>query len=240
MLLKLLGAFCVLATASPLLVSTVAFGSDNYLHIVQDGNTHSGLVVQSGLGNQAGNATLPVHQQGVFDALALTQSGDDNTIGLTGRGLVQDGTGSTDGSAANRATILQQSNVNSIGELVQTTLGTHASTGNFLTVNQLNGGSNTVGSIEQVQGSGASANVADFTQNGLSNWLQLQSQNTTSGEGDNHVTLSITGDYNGIDPGNTDAAGPLAILARSAGASSSEIVQDGDLSGGAANAISLT
>ena len=217
----------------------LAADNGNDLHFVQDGNANQGSVVQTGQDNKAGTAALPVHQTGVFDDLSLTQSGDDNNIGLANRGLVQDGSPSTDGSAANSATILQQSNGNSIGELVQTTLGLHPSTGNVLTVNQLTGGSNTARSIEQVQGSGDAANVATFTQNGVANWLEKLSQQSTSAGSNNLITLTFTGNYNGIDPGNQTGPGPLAILARSVGAAASQIVQGGDLSGGAANLISL-
>lgn len=225
---------------------SVAFADSNFLNIIQDGNTHHGLVVQTGLANQAGTDTLPVHQEGVFDDLTLTQSGNNNTIGLTGHGLVQNGTASLDGSAANSATIVQNSNGNVIGELVQTTLGTHPTTGNTLTVTEdygLGGGAsgqNTIGSISQVQDNADSANFAVLTQTGAHNWLDRLSQHTTSGEGANHVTLTVTGDYNGIDSGTLAHAGSLAILARSVGAASAAIIQDADLSGGADNTIALT
>ncbi|WDR05526.1 curlin repeat-containing protein [Devosia rhodophyticola] len=233
-------AFCLAATALPILPSTLAYADDNFLNIVQDGNTHSGQVIQTGLGNRAGTDVLPVHQEGFYDDLTLTQSGDNNDIGRSNRGLVQNGTASVDGSPANSATILQQSNGNVIGELVQTTLGTHTRTGNILAVKQLTGGSNTIGSIEQLQGIGDAANSASFFQNGVGNWLANLTQKTTSGGDDNQVTLTVTGNYNGIDPGNQTGVGPLATLANSVGAHSSQIIQDGDGSGGAANIIDLT
>lgn len=216
-----------------------AFADDNYLNIIQDGDTHVGLVIQTGLGNAAGTPDLPVHQQGVFNDLSLTQSGDNNDIGLFGRGFAQSGTASADGDAANRATVIQNSNGNSIGELVQTTLGTHPTTGNTLSVTQDLKGANTIVSIEQVQDDAESANFATIAQTGFQNWLRWVYQHTSSGEGANHVTLNVTGDYNGIDSGSLAGAGPLAILARSAGASASTIIQDADLSGGAGNTIEL-
>jgi hypothetical protein len=211
----------------------------NDLHVIQD-TSNQAIVVQTGHGNKAGSATLPMHQAGVSDDLVLTQSGDDNAIGLTGRGLLQDGSASTDGSASNIATILQQSSGNSIGELVQTTLGTHPTTGNTLTIDQLTGGSNTSVSLEQVQGDGASPNFAIITQNGFGNWLDRLSQQTSSGEDSNRIFFAVTGSHNGIRPDTLDAAGPLAILARSVGAGSARLVQGSDLSGGAANTIELT
>ncbi len=137
----------LIAVVGTLLPNLALADEVNELHFIQDGNANQGTVLQTGQGNKAGTAALPVHQTGVFDDLTLTQSGDDNNIGLSNRGLVQDGSPSTDGSAANSAIILQQSNGNSIGELVQTTLGLHSSTGNVLTVNQLTGGSNMALSI---------------------------------------------------------------------------------------------
>jgi hypothetical protein len=217
----------------------VALADDNVLHIVQNGTTNAGDIVQSGLGNQAGTIALPLEQNGVFDDLVLTQSGDDNTIGLGGRGLVQTGTASTDGSPANSATILQNSDGNVIGELVQTTLGVHGTTGNTLGITQDKKGTNTIGSAVQVQDSGAAANVAEITQTGFRNWIDQVSQHTTSGEADNHIVLTVTGDDNGIDTGSLAGAGSLAVLARSSGAAPSQIRQDGDLSGGAQNVTRL-
>jgi hypothetical protein len=244
--LRLLYVFCLTAAAFSFFLPSLAFADSNFLNIIQDGDTHHGLVIQTGLANQAGTNALPVHQQGVFDDLTLRQSGNDNTIGLTGHGLVQNGTASIDGSAANSATIIQNSNGNTIGELVQTTLGTHPTTGNTLAVTEDYGrdggasGQNTIGSISQVQDNADSANFAILTQTGADNWLDRVSQQTSSGEGANHVTLAVTGDYNGIDDGTLAHAGSLAILARSVGASSASIIQDADLSGGAENTIALT
>lgn len=242
--LMTMAAIAALALPKPVLAD------NNFLNIIQDGDTHSGVVTQTGVGNQAGTADMPVHQQGVFDDLTLTQSGNDNAIGTAtpGGGLLQEGTASLDGSAANIATIVQNSNGNSIGELVQTTLGTHPVTGNTLAVTQdfgANGGpsgNNTIGSIEQVQDNGQSANSAAITQTGARNWLAGLSQHTSSGQGNNRVTATFTGSDNGSAPGKAGTlagVGPLAVLARSSGATASSIVQGDDLSGGAGNAIDL-
>jgi len=247
---RLFRALVLAAAASPFLPPALAFADNNFLNIIQDGDTHNGVVTQTGVGNQAGTTDLPVHQEGVFDDLILTQSGDNNNIGTAtpGRGLLQNGTASIDGSAANAATIVQNSNGNHIGELVQTTLGTHPITGNTLAVTQdfgANGGpsgNNTIGSIEQVQDNGQSANFAAIVQTGARNWLAGLSQRTTSGDGDNRVTATFTGNDNGSAPGNSRAlngVGPLAVLARSSGATASSILQGDDLSGGAGNAIDL-
>jgi hypothetical protein len=237
---------CLIGAVWLLLGADIALADSNFLKIIQDGDTHQGLVKQTGLSNQAGTDTLPGHLEGVYDDLTLTQSGDNNTIGLTGHGLVQNGTGSVDGKAANVATIVQNSNGNAIGELVQTTLGTHPTTGNTLTVTEDYGrnggdsGNNTIGSISQVQDEADSANFATLTQTGAHNWLDSLSQHTTSGEGANHVTLTVTGDYNGVDSGSLARAGTLAVLANGVGAASAAIVQDEDTSGGADNIIDLT
>lgn len=214
--------------------------ADNNLgNIVQDGDTNEASIVQTGTGNSAGDDNNDIEQHGVRNLLSLTQSGDGNDIGRSGRGIVQTGTLSDDAAVSNSATIVQQSNGNSIGELVQSTLGTHATTGNTLVVMQLTGGSNTSRSIEQVQGSADAANFADITQNGLGNWLERLSQQSGSNEGSNRVSLTFTGDYNGVSHGAEDRVGALRVLAAGAGSAAGAIVQDTDLSGGAGNTIEL-
>ncbi|WDR01346.1 hypothetical protein PSQ19_10960 [Devosia algicola] len=126
-----------------------------------------------------------------------------------------------------------------LASLVQMTLGIHPTTGNTLEVTQDLKGTNTIASIEQIQDNANSANFATITQTGLGNWLQQLSQRTISGEGPNRVTLTLTGDYNGINGSTLAGAGPLAILAASVGAAASEIIQKGDLSGGAGNIVEL-
>jgi len=222
-----------------LLLPGRALADDNFGNFVQDGTANQGSVIQTGTGNQAGTATLPVHQTGVFDSLTLTQSGDDNTIGLDGQGLLQFGTASTDGTAANSAIIIQNSNGNSIGELVQTTGAVHASTANILTVTQDDRDDNVIGSIQQVTESNAAGNFADIVQTGTHNRLDVLSQHSTSNEGINRVIFNASGDYNGADHGLSTSAGTLAIVARSTGAQASHIIQDSDGSGGANNDAQL-
>jgi len=235
----LLRSAAAIGTGISLLASGGALADSNFLNIVQDGNTNQGSVVQTGQGNTAGTATLPVHQTGIFDSLTVIQSGDGNTLGLDGQGAVQFGTASTDGSAANSATIIQNSNGNRIGELVQSTGAVHASTANTLTVTQDIGNDNVIGSIQQIEASGASGNLATVVQTGAHNWLDQLVQQSTSTEGLNRILFKATGNYNGTDLGPATGPGTLAIVARSTGATASRIIQGSDLSGGANNDAAL-
>jgi hypothetical protein len=231
----LAGAIFVLAGAA------AARADDNSIDIVQNGNTHEGSLIQTGTGNVAGTDTLHLTQNGVDNFLSITQSGDDNDIGTILRGVLQTGTVSDDNARANSATVLQNSDGNSIGELVQTTEGTHATTGNTLTVTQNigrgSGNDNTIVSIEQVAGSGAGANTATVTQTGISNWLQTLSQRSSGGSGNNWITFVATGNNNGFDG---SGIGTLAPLAGATGALASSLVQDTGTSGGGGNVINLT
>jgi hypothetical protein len=217
----------------------MARADDNFSIVVQDGSTHQGTIIQTGNGNNAGSEALKVTQSGVENYLYLTQSGDDNDIGLTGRGLIQTGTVSLDSARANSATIVQNSNGNTVGEIVQTTLGLHATTGNTLTLTEDLGDGNTITSIEQVAGDGASSNIASATLTGSLNWFDKLYQRTTSAEGDNSITLQVTGDRNGTNA-TQDGPGGLAVLAQGTGATPSALIQRDDISGGSSNRIVLT
>jgi len=212
---------------------------DNSVQIVQNGNTHEGTLVQTGLDNIAGTDSLHITQNGVDNRLTITQSGDHNDIGTTGRGVIQTGTASSDNSRANIATVVQNSNYNSIGELVQTTEGAHATTGNTATVTQDLHGSNTILSLQQVQGANAGSNIATVTQTGSGNWLELLSQTATLNEGNNTIVFEATGDDNGV---RTDGPGrgDLGTLAGFTGAASASLIQGLDTSGGAGNFIQLS
>jgi hypothetical protein len=180
-------------------------------------------LIQTGTGNTAGTDSLHITQNGVDNRLTITQSGDDNTIGTTGRGVIQTGTASSDNSRANIATVVQNSNGNSIGELVQTTEGAHATTGNIATVTQDLHGLNTIVSLEQVQGANAGSNVATVTQTGTGNWLELLSQTATLDEGNNTIAFQATGDDNGVRTGG-GARGDLGTLALQSGAASASLI----------------
>ena len=223
----------VVALATPVLAD------DNVLNFVQDGLTNEGSVEQTGLSNQAGTTDHPVHQTGVDDSLTLIQSGNNNNFGLSGDGAVQFGTASTDGAASNSADIVQNSNGNSIGELVQQSGATHATTANVISITQDIGDDNTIASARQIAASGASANTATIVQTGEHNWLDALAQQASSADGVNRVLFKATGNYNGASQSATAGPGVLAIVARSTGAAASRIVQGADLSGGANNDASL-
>jgi hypothetical protein len=219
--------------------SGLALADDNSIQIVQNGNTHEGTLIQTGAGNIAGTDSLHLTQNGVDNRLTITQSGDHNDIGTTGRGVIQTGTASSDNSRANIATVIQNSNGNSIGELVQTTEGAHATTGNIATVTQDLHGLNTIVSLEQVQGANAGSNIATVTQTGTGNWLELLSQTATLNEGNNTIRFEARGNYNGVR-GNGQGSGPLGPLARASGATSASLIQGRDFSGAAGNSIEVT
>lgn len=213
----------------------VALADDNSIEIVQNGSTHEGSLTQTGTGNVAENLT----QNGVDNRLTITQSGDHNDIGTSGHGVIQTGTASSDNSRANIATVVQNSNYNSIGELVQTTEGAHATTGNTATVTQDLHGLNTIVSLEQVQGAHAGSNIATVTQTGTGNWLELLSQVATLNEGNNTIVFEAKGDHNGVRTDGT-GRGDLGTLARDSGAASATLMQGLDSSGGAGNFIQLS
>ncbi len=234
MSLERIAAMAVVGMAVPF----TALADDNLGNIIQDGNSHSALILQTGKNNSAGDASNDIEQRGFANFLSLTQSGDENTAGLVGQGLFQSGTASTDGSASNSATIVQNSNGNAIGEMVQVNLGAHATTGNVLAITQDLSGDNTITSVVQTTGAGASSNTAEISQTGEWNWLDVLSQTTSSGQGDNEVLLDITGSYNGIN-GTSNGVGALRGLSLSSGAAASQIIQDSDISGGAGNRARL-
>jgi hypothetical protein len=221
-----------------------AHADNNLGNILQDGATNNAAITQTGTGNSAGG-TNDLEQRGDNNRLILTQSGNDNTFGLTGAGLLQTGIAPQDSADSNSATIVQNSNGNSIGEIVQTTLpGTHLTTGNVLTITQdfgLNGGpsgNNTVASVHQTTTAGASANRATVTQTGSWNWVDAITQSTTSGEGDNELNIELRGSYNGLN-GSSDGPVALGALAGSVGATPEQIIQSNDAAGGARNIAHL-
>lgn len=228
----------MLAALASVLPAASALGDDNTSQITQDGETHSGAIVQTGNRNIAGNDANDIEQRGVDNVLTLTQTGDDNTVGLLGAGLYQEGTASGDDSPSNIATITQDSDGNVIGELVQVTLGAHATTGNTLTVTEQLDGGNTIRFIRQTVADGASSNEADVTLTGARNWIERITQLATSSDGTNTIKLTITGAYNGINTG-LDGVGDLLALALSAGATPGEITQGSASTGGAGNSVIL-
>ncbi|HVX56815.1 MAG TPA: hypothetical protein VHA37_03720, partial [Candidatus Saccharimonadales bacterium] len=99
--------------------------------IDQEGSTQNAAISQTGgSGNLAGDDTHPIQQLGVYNTLTITQTGNDNLVGLAYGGLVQTGTASDDGSFSNSAVINQISDGNALGALTQTSADTHATTSN--------------------------------------------------------------------------------------------------------------
>jgi hypothetical protein len=208
--------------------------------IDQEGSTQNAAISQTGgSGNLAGDDTHPIQQLGVYNTLTITQTGNDNLVGLAYGGLVQTGTASDDGSFSNSAVINQISDGNALGALTQTSADTHATTSNVLAVDQNTGDRNTIGSITQVQQNGGAQNQATLIEAGRENWIESISQRSGSAGDPNQIDLELRGNDNGIT-GTLDGPSTLDVLALSAGARSGMVVQDLATEGGAGNVVKLT
>ncbi|MFN3721726.1 MAG: beta strand repeat-containing protein [Paracoccaceae bacterium] len=230
------------ATASVMALSvTSALADNNEAWLTQTNNGHSASIDQSaGSNNQAGRSGLQVVQLGEFtllgNTLSITQSGNNNDIGLVGGGFRQfnqSGPGST-------ATVTQSTDDNVIGSVLQVAR-TASATGNSLVATQQGGNGNTINLIAQDRsgqlGAGASTrrgHSAVVTQNGAHNFIDVVRQGTQfDSSAGNVASIIINGDNNG--------GGSLTGLAL-VGAANSSSVQSGTaneigflVSGGSSN-----
>lgn len=187
-------AFGAFLAASP----AVAQNRDNDVVIRQDGTDNSAVIDQSGLGNLAGSDDVPMFQTGIFNAIDIDQVGDGNTIGLTAPGLEQLGRQNTR-DIHNEAVIEQRSNNNVVGSVVQRSLGSVVNGANRLTIRQTTGDGNAVNSVRQIQEDGEQSQTATIEQTGRGNLIDRveQRSNDLGNDGENVITVKITGSRNG-------------------------------------------
>jgi len=236
---RILSSASGLTLAAGLLCGAAVARADDGVTIDQEGDSHTATITQtSGVGNEAGDDQHTMEQKGIDNLLVITQTGSNNRIGTAGQGVVQSGTASGDGSAANSATLIQDSDGNFIGQLIQTSAPAHAITSNVLSVTQQGGDFNTVASVSQVQGEHSSANDAIVNETGSDNWIDSIAQQTSTGDGDNHLEVDISGNQNGINA-ELNGPGALNVLALSSGAAAGRVVQGPGATGGADNSLQL-
>lgn len=220
--MKLLKTSLITSTALTLSLSTAAFADSNEAYLDQQDVGNSAIVDQSGgSNNKAGSAGLQMTQDGFtavdgYNQLSITQSSNDNEIGLIGSGVSQVGKASNPGAvASNVATVTQSGGgSNVIGELVQFHNGGPGSAGvpNTATVTQ-DGTSNNITTINQ-EGKVNDRNTATVTMSGTGDNIDLVQQKVTnSGSGDNTLTITMNGTANGIGDFTGFANGSGAVAA---------------------------
>ncbi|MDE4097326.1 beta strand repeat-containing protein [Phaeobacter gallaeciensis] len=220
--MKLLKTSLITTTALTLSLSTAAFADSNEAYLDQQDVANSAIVDQSGgNNNKAGSAGLKMTQDGFtaadgYNQLSITQSSDNNEIGLIGSGVSQVGKASNPGAvSSNVATVTQSGGgSNVIGELVQFHNGGPGSAGvpNTLTVKQ-NGTSNNITTINQ-EGKVNDRNTATITMSGTSDNIDLVQQKVSNnGSGDNTLTITMNGVSNGIGDFTGFANGSGAVAA---------------------------
>jgi hypothetical protein len=215
-------------------------GSNNNAYTNQSGDYNSAEIDQSaGNGNDAGSNALAIRQVrdgtnaavGRYNTLSITQSGDNNEIGLANNGnpfgqngIYQQNTynaGTTGYNVRNEMTIQQTSSNNKVGAASQVT-ATHQGT-NSLSITQGGLGGHTVGSVSQFRAQ-TTPNVVAISQTGQSNTVkqvqQFASIYTSNPVADaNRIDLVMTGQDNGNDAWSVGGA------ASASGATSSALIQ---------------
>lgn len=201
----------ILVASTAMALTGAAWADNNEAWLDQIGSNHSAMIDQAaGSNNDAGASGNPIKQRSQFTALGntltITQSGDDNDVGLDvivnrGSGFFQfnqSGPGST-------ATVSQTSNGNSIGTINQVAR-TASATGNSLTVTQEVGDDNSIGAISQDRSGSTDGTVAGRTgqtatilQSGTGNAIGLARQGTQyDASAGNAMSLEQTGTDNYI------------------------------------------
>ncbi|QUJ77780.1 hypothetical protein KDD17_07510 [Sulfitobacter albidus] len=171
---------------------------DNDVLINQIGSDNSAIITQAGIRNLAGSDADPMLQDGIYNALTISQTGTDNTIGLTLPGILQIGRRNTPG-IFNTIDLLQNSDENAVGSIEQISEGSVVNGANALTVIQQNGDRNLLRAVRQVQESGEAAQRASVTMTGADNIIDRveQRSNDTGREGPNEIDVNILGSNNG-------------------------------------------
>ncbi|MEH6833117.1 MULTISPECIES: hypothetical protein [Falsihalocynthiibacter] len=179
-----------------------AYAADNNLAFVdQIGADNTGLISQLGSANQVGTELDPVLQNGYYNDLTITQTGEDNVIGLEGLGVDQAGNSATP-SIFNTILIDQDSNLNIVGSIQQSALGAIPEGANRLTIQQgLDGAGdrNKISLVVQEQLGGMPGQVAILTQTGEQNTVALVEQRslTAAQFKENIIVANFSGSFNG-------------------------------------------
>lgn len=175
---------------------------DNVAVIDQIGQDNTGLINQTGRQNIAGSEEDPMLQIGEFNELEINQTGVGNQIGLLDSGLDQIGDSATS-SIFNEILIDQDSNGNIVGSVLQVSRGSIPEGANRLIVQQgrEDGGgiNNTILKVVQEQLDGMPGQVANISQTGERNIIELVEQRSQSATEfkENQIFADIRGDFNG-------------------------------------------
>ena len=108
---------------------------ENDVQINQIGTDNAAGITQIGARNIAGLEALPLVQDGIYNALEISQTGVENSIGHAGDGLFQFGWSNTT-RVFNSIEIIQNSDGNAVGSVVQWSDGAVTNGANKLVVRQ--------------------------------------------------------------------------------------------------------
>ncbi|MEQ6249440.1 hypothetical protein ABMC89_11175 [Sulfitobacter sp. HNIBRBA3233] len=194
---------------------------ENDVLIDQIGTDNSAIINQTGQRNLAGSIVQPMVQDGIFNSLDITQTGLDNQIGRIGRGLFQFGRRNTS-VIFNEITIIQDSDLNILGSVVQRSRGAVTNGANTLSITQQGGNRNRINAVRQIQEAGEQGQRATVVMTGRRNliaWVE-QLSNDTGIDDSNEIDVTIVGSNNGRLSLSGFAAEPSLL--------DSSIVQEGD------------
>lgn len=197
---RVTAVFAASVSSLLLLHGGAAFGQtlDNVARAEQDGLDNATEINQSGLGNSAGTEDLPIIQDGFGNDLSIQQFGQQNQIGPTGNGLVQNnvlfGT-----AGVNTARIDQDGDENRVNEVFQQIDGVVSGNGNTLSISQTGGDRNRIDGVSQILFGGMPGQSADIIMEGSGNLITEISQTSLSDlrNEENEIFVLIRGSNNG-------------------------------------------
>lgn len=203
-------AFRFMLLCTTALAPGVVFASDdNEAFIDQIGADNEARIDQVGSANLVGLESDPVLQDAYYNAIIFSQTGNDNQIGTTGTGVDQVGQ-STTPSVFNTIRVTQASDYNLVGEIYQAALGALPLGANRLSILQNLGDSNRIARVIQEQLDGMPGQIAEITQSGIENNIDLVEQRSLSPAqfSENTIRARFTGDRNG----RVGLTGPALVM----------------------------
>ncbi|SEP13755.1 Curlin associated repeat-containing protein [Salinihabitans flavidus] len=192
-------ATLVMLAALPGSTSAQGLNLENSVEIEQEGADNEASIDQTGEINLAGTEAQPIVQNGFDNRLTIRQSGVGNTtVGTAGLAVRQVNT-ARGPFGTNTAFVEQLGNGNRVDEIQQRNLGATPQRGNRLSLRQINGNDNVIGTVSQIKQSGMLGQSANITMDGTGNRIDVVSQDSRStlrGE-ENAIFVLIQGSNNG-------------------------------------------